>query len=457
MSTQSKSCLKRTALGCGAMVGLVVILVGVAATTVYLDRPGEPQVTTRDTQEVLSAELPDITFDEMDSQDLKPVQIVMDFNAALVEITPGRDDGKVEVTGEYDEANFVLETQVEETDHRTIYRLRFKNKHSLLANIIYNQEASIDSNQLFVKLPTNLPLALDFKASAGNYDVDLGGLAMTSLNLDTKSANLTLSCSQPNRLTLQDMNFQSRMGNFHINDIQNYRFVDGHFDSRYGELTLSNSGDFHSDEVGIDMSMAFGNARIELPRSARVHSNSGATLGGSPKNRKKDYATLINLEGGVSFGDHTVTYRTRKPSVARLFQRLFREHDSPEDAIARVREIYRENPDAYDFHEGVLNAFGYRLLRNKTARGVAEAIEVFKFNVEIHPDYANGYDSLGEGYMEGGFNELAINNYEKSLELNPHNYNGKRMLHRLRKMTKPGTPSEPTEKDEKAQEDDRSA
>ena len=49
------------------------------------------------------------------------------------------------------------------------------------------------------------------------------------------------------------------------------------------------------------------------------------------------------------------------------------------------------------------------------------AIAIFKLNVEVYPDAYNAYDSLGEGYMEAGQAELAIENYERSLELNPGN------------------------------------
>lgn len=52
-------------------------------------------------------------------------------------------------------------------------------------------------------------------------------------------------------------------------------------------------------------------------------------------------------------------------------------------------------------------------------------------NVEMYPESWNVYDSLGEGYMNDEQKELAIKNYEKSLELNPDNENGKAMLRRL--------------------------
>jgi len=59
---------------------------------------------------------------------------------------------------------------------------------------------------------------------------------------------------------------------------------------------------------------------------------------------------------------------------------------------------------------------GYFFLNREQTR---EAIEVFKFLVELYPESANAYDSLGEAYMTAGKKELAIKNYEKALELNP--------------------------------------
>ncbi len=56
---------------------------------------------------------------------------------------------------------------------------------------------------------------------------------------------------------------------------------------------------------------------------------------------------------------------------------------------------------------------------------------MFKLNVEAYPDAFNTYDSLGEAYMKAGNRELAIANYQKSLELNPRNENGKEMLAEL--------------------------
>jgi CubicO group peptidase (beta-lactamase class C family) len=79
--------------------------------------------------------------------------------------------------------------------------------------------------------------------------------------------------------------------------------------------------------------------------------------------------------------------------------------------------------------EDQMNQFGYGLL---SAKRVEDAIEVFKLNVEEHPESWNTYDSLGEAYTIHGDAELAIRNYERSVELNPENKNGIEQLKKLK-------------------------
>jgi CubicO group peptidase (beta-lactamase class C family) len=98
------------------------------------------------------------------------------------------------------------------------------------------------------------------------------------------------------------------------------------------------------------------------------------------------------------------------------------------DAIERYRKIKREKPDDGTVAEDRLNNLGYSLMQQTR---VAEAIALFKLNVEFYPNAWNTYDSLGEAYMTNGDKELAITNYKKSLELNPGNVNGAAILKKL--------------------------
>ena len=84
-----------------------------------------------------------------------------------------------------------------------------------------------------------------------------------------------------------------------------------------------------------------------------------------------------------------------------------------------------------DIPEGFINSTGYRLMgQNK----FADAIRIFQLNVALYPRSWNVYDSLGEAYMNHGEKELAIQNYEKSLELNPQNTKGAATLQKLKRL-----------------------
>ena len=98
------------------------------------------------------------------------------------------------------------------------------------------------------------------------------------------------------------------------------------------------------------------------------------------------------------------------------------------EAIEAYRRIKKEKPDSNVVDEARLNTLGYSLLQQKK---VAEAIALFKVNVELYPKSSNVYDSLAEAYMINGDKALAILNYKKSLELDPRNNNAVAMLKKL--------------------------
>ncbi|MGH7457081.1 MAG: tetratricopeptide repeat protein, partial [bacterium] len=100
-----------------------------------------------------------------------------------------------------------------------------------------------------------------------------------------------------------------------------------------------------------------------------------------------------------------------------------------DEALRIFREVKKNDPSQQIFREFVMNNLGYQFLQNQRA---ADAIKIFQLNVDAYPDSWNVYDSLAEGYMVNGDKQLAIEYYNKSLELNPDNTNGKQMLERIR-------------------------
>jgi tetratricopeptide (TPR) repeat protein len=94
-------------------------------------------------------------------------------------------------------------------------------------------------------------------------------------------------------------------------------------------------------------------------------------------------------------------------------------------AAARAAVVAHKTNPLYRYAslEEPLGMLGDELLGKKS---FDEAIEVFKLNVETYPDSWNAYENLAEAYaarrdVAKGDLRLAEQNYQKSLQLNPHN------------------------------------
>jgi CubicO group peptidase (beta-lactamase class C family) len=111
-----------------------------------------------------------------------------------------------------------------------------------------------------------------------------------------------------------------------------------------------------------------------------------------------------------------------KKSLAESFKE-YADSKGFEKAIQFLKEN-QNNPEYY-LNEQELNMEGYGFLEAGQAQ---KAAEVFKIAVDAFPNSFNTYDSYGEALLSLGQKEKAILNYKKSLELNPENENGKRVL-----------------------------
>jgi len=101
-----------------------------------------------------------------------------------------------------------------------------------------------------------------------------------------------------------------------------------------------------------------------------------------------------------------------------------------QSALKMYRQIKADPSRSLYFDENEFNAMGYRSMG---AGNMEAALEIFKLNVQLNPQSANVYDSLGEVYLKIGDNDNATKNYKKSLELNPQNSNAREVLKGLEK------------------------
>lgn len=98
------------------------------------------------------------------------------------------------------------------------------------------------------------------------------------------------------------------------------------------------------------------------------------------------------------------------------------------EALKGYQEILKTSPDDPAVNEGLINRKGYDLISKKN---VILARDLFKINTELYPESANVYDSYAEALMILDQYDVAIENYTKSLKLNPDNPNAVKMIEKM--------------------------
>jgi tetratricopeptide (TPR) repeat protein len=150
-----------------------------------------------------------------------------------------------------------------------------------------------------------------------------------------------------------------------------------------------------------------------------IFTNSGNGLGIIPDIVRATFDTRLPAFDWLHYDPYNSPARV-------LFHSILTQGAVP--ALARYRETRGSAPKSEILSEAQMNSVGYWLLQKGKS---ADAVDVFKQNVTDHPQSANAYDSLGEGFMKLGDKEQAIKSYRKSLELNPENTNAGQMLKTL--------------------------
>jgi len=101
-----------------------------------------------------------------------------------------------------------------------------------------------------------------------------------------------------------------------------------------------------------------------------------------------------------------------------------------DQALASYKSLLKKDKNDPSLNENNLNNLGYRFLGTDK---IKVAKDLFKMNMILHPESFNVYDSYAEACLKMGEKKLAIEYYQKSLNLNPQNANAKKQIVELEK------------------------
>jgi hypothetical protein len=147
-----------------------------------------------------------------------------------------------------------------------------------------------DGGRLDLELARGVPMDLDLEFGAVQADVDLGGLALTGLELSTGASESTIDVSEPSTASMEVARFEVGAAEFDARRLGNLNAARIEVDAGVGSITLWLDGEWRQDaRIGIDMGLG----SLEL----RVPEGLGLEL------RKDSFLTSLDSEGLVKRGD----------------------------------------------------------------------------------------------------------------------------------------------------------
>ncbi|MEP1306261.1 MAG: serine hydrolase [Balneola sp.] len=202
----------------------------------------------------------------------------------------------------------------------------------------------------------------------------------------------------------------------------------------YGWVVLNNDVYNYVEHGGISQSAGFTCFTARIPEediTVAIFTNRGWSKHNIPSQNIGTRAkVLLSIATNRNFPMVAMEDIDPKPKVS-LAQALI--DDILANGIESGKAFFQLKKDSKDFYlkEEEVNRVGYALVNMDR---IKDAIEVFKLNAEQFPQSWNVFDSLAEMYLKDGNKKLAIENYEKSIKLNPKNSNGISILKELKKQ-----------------------
>ena len=147
-----------------------------------------------------------------------------------------------------------------------------------------------DSGELDLRLARGVPMDLDLEFGAVKADLDLGGLALTHLDLSTGASESTVDVSEPNSAEMDRARFEVGAAEFTAKHLGNLGADRIEVSAGVGSLTLWFDGNWTTDtRVSIDMGL--GSLELRVPEGLGI------------RVIKDSFLTALDSEGLVKRGD----------------------------------------------------------------------------------------------------------------------------------------------------------
>lgn len=216
-----------------------------------------------------------------------PTGPVLQVNMLLEEgsftIVPAAAGTPIRIEGDYDSGAYELKQNLEGAGTDTpVYTVSFRPRYSMLRRILSHGGVHMGDgmNPITIHVPRGVPISLNARILKGESRLDLGGLALTKVQLDVSMGEHSIEANQPNPVEMESFVLNTGMGEFRSTSLGNLRAGEITVHGKMGEVGLDLGDTIHRD-TKVYARMKMGEMRIGVPTDARLKSRTSVFLGDS--------------------------------------------------------------------------------------------------------------------------------------------------------------------------------
>ena len=128
---------------------------------------------------------------------------------------------------------------------------------------------NLDQCELNLTLSESVPMDLDLDIGAAEARLDVGGLALSRLRIETGAADARLDFSAPNKTKMRRLDVNLGAASFVIRNLGNARVSEITVSGGVGKVDLDFGGTLEND-VDVDANVAIGKLALSLPRDVGI-------------------------------------------------------------------------------------------------------------------------------------------------------------------------------------------
>ncbi|MEP7226795.1 MAG: hypothetical protein ABI785_05500 [Gemmatimonadales bacterium] len=188
----------------------------------------------------------------------------VEYGAGSLRVEPGQPGELYRMNLSYDEDRFVPVSDFEASSRTVVLGLRAAGQGGVRV---------VSRNQLrqraTIALSPRADLALDLSIGAVDADLELGGLRISDLGLQTGASRATVRFSRPNGMRCRHAAFSAGAAEVSVFGLGNSRCEEIEFEGGMGKILLDFGGVW-SSSARVEVKMAMGEITLRLPRRVGI-------------------------------------------------------------------------------------------------------------------------------------------------------------------------------------------